>query len=176
MANQQPMIRREGNKVRSLSWTEKQKVEADICLLFHQLADYDYIMGDLYYGDVFGLPYWEYLDISGLEREDAEFIRDGCLVMLLAMAWGVIDGSCEYIVDHLQVCRRDVARLAPQDEDTLRLVRTVQTALDVAWQIHGSSRRSALDASTLGHESCWAHCRYVGGYFRETAAQFKSAG
>src|SRR5712691_1560834 len=81
----------------SVDWVLKQQVERDICLLYHQLADYSYIMGDLYYGPVFGLPYWEYLDFPDLDGADREFLRDGCLVMILAMAWDQIDGSGVYI-------------------------------------------------------------------------------
>ncbi|KLU02753.1 hypothetical protein RISK_005049 [Rhodopirellula islandica] len=54
-----------------VDWTEVQRVERDICLLYHQLADYSYIMGDLCYGDVFSLPYWEYLQIEELESDQA---------------------------------------------------------------------------------------------------------
>ncbi len=39
-------------------WYTIQILERDICLLYHQLADYSYIMGDLYYGNVFALSYW----------------------------------------------------------------------------------------------------------------------
>ena len=42
-------------------WADKQRVERDVLLLYHQLADYSYIMGDLYYGTVFALPYWDVL-------------------------------------------------------------------------------------------------------------------
>ena len=38
-------------------WAEVQELERDILLLFHQLAEYNHVMGDLYYGDVFALPY-----------------------------------------------------------------------------------------------------------------------
>ncbi len=38
-------------------WHTVQIVERDICLLYHQLADYSYVMGDLYYGDIYSLPY-----------------------------------------------------------------------------------------------------------------------
>ena len=37
-------------------WVELQQVERDICLLYHQLSDYSYIMGDLYYGSDVAAP------------------------------------------------------------------------------------------------------------------------
>ncbi len=80
-----------------VNWTEIQLVERDICLLYHQLADYSYIMGDLYYGDVFSLPYWEYLHVEELAPDRQRFVCDGCLVMLYAMAVEVLDGSGTYL-------------------------------------------------------------------------------
>ncbi len=65
-----------------VDWVAVQEVERDICLLYHQLADYSYIMGDLYYGNVYALPYWEYLCVPGLDESQQEFIREGCLVMI----------------------------------------------------------------------------------------------
>ena len=67
-------------------WCRIQIVERDICLLYHQLASYSWIMEDLYYGSVYALPYWRYLNISALETKRQAFIRNGCLVMLYAMA------------------------------------------------------------------------------------------
>lgn len=45
-----------------VDWVLKQEIERDICLLYNQLSNYAYIMSDLFYGSVFALPYWEYLD------------------------------------------------------------------------------------------------------------------
>ncbi len=56
-------------------WQTIQRVERDICLLYHQLAEYSYIMGDLYYGDVYALPYWDYLNLQTLEPDQRAFIR-----------------------------------------------------------------------------------------------------
>jgi hypothetical protein len=146
-------------------WVLKQEVERDICLLYHQLADYAYIMGDLYYGSVFGLPYWEYLDFPGLDEADRNFLRDGCLVMILAMAWDQIDGSGAYLGPHIPACRAAIERLICEDEDGEKLARTVRLALDVAEQ-GGTETPELLELSS------WAHHRYVRGYFRQIAQDF----
>ena len=149
----------------SMNWVLKQHVERDICLLYHQLASYSYIMGDLYYGSVFGLPYWEYLDFPGLDSADRDFVRDGCLVMILAMAWDQIDGSGAYINPHIAACRGAVARILCEDEDTQKLVHTVSLALNAAEQ-GGAEIRELQELST------WAHNRYVRGYFCRAAQEF----
>ncbi len=79
-----------------VDWVQIQVVERDICLLYHQLADYSYIMADLDYGAVFALPYWDYLDVAGVPGSQRDFLRDGCLVMIFAMASVVLDGSSAY--------------------------------------------------------------------------------
>jgi hypothetical protein len=85
-------------------WVLKQQIERDICLLFHQLADYSSIMGDLSYGDVFALPYWEYLDFPDVDPEERNFLRDGCLVMILAMASECVDGTGSFLAAHIPEC------------------------------------------------------------------------
>ena len=150
-----------------VDWVLKQQVERDICLLYYQLADYSYIMGDLYYGSVFGLPYWEYLTFSGLDTVDRAFLRDGCLVMILAMAWDQIDGSGAYINPHIPACREAVTCLACEDEDTAKLAQAVRLALDVA-------ERGGPETPELLGLSGWAHERYVRGYFRRVAQEFDS--
>jgi hypothetical protein len=164
----------------SVDWVLKEQVERDICLLYHQLADYSYIMGDLSYGSVFGLPYWEYLDFPGLDTGDREFLRDGCLVMILAMACEKIDLMGWYINPHIAACREAVARVACEDEDTTKLVRAVRLALDMAEQVpptvaeprkFGPQTPEMWELSEL---SDWVHRRYVRGYFRSVAQEFES--
>lgn len=151
----------------SADWVLKQQVERDICLLYHQLANYSYIMGDLYYGSVFGLPYWEYLDFPGLDTDDLAFLRDGCLVMILAMAWDQIDGSGAHINPHIPACREAVARLVIEDEDTAKLTQAVRLAMDAA-------EPGGSETQELQELSCWVHKRYVRGYFRHIAQEFES--
>lgn len=150
---------------RSADWELKQFIERDICLLYHQLASYSFIMGDLYFGSVFGLPYWEYLDFPGLEIADRDFVRDGCLVMILAMAWDLIDGSGAYIKPHIPACLEALACLVIENEDTGKLARVVRLALVVAEQ-------GGPETQELRELSGWVHRRFVREYFRRAALDF----
>jgi hypothetical protein len=151
----------------SVDWVLKQQVDRDICLLYQQLADYSYIMGDLYWGSVFALPYWEYLDWRELDDGDRIFIRDGCLVMLLAAAWDQIDGAGSFINQHIPACRAAIAGVQADGPETEKLLRAVQLALDAA--AAGSESGRELDEL-----STWVHVHYVRGYFERTAAKFRT--
>jgi hypothetical protein len=150
-----------------VDWVLKQRVERDICLLYHQLANYSYIMGDLYYGSVFNLPYWEHLDFPGLDRADRDFLRDGCLVMILAMAWEQIDSSGAYLKPHIPTCREALNRIAGKDDDTRKLIATVKLALETA-------ERGGPEIPELQELSAWVHKRYVREYFRRVSREFES--
>ncbi|HUY92585.1 MAG TPA: hypothetical protein VMV10_27850 [Pirellulales bacterium] len=149
----------------SINWVLVQNIERDVCYLYHELAQYSFIMGDLAYGRVFALPYWEFLDLPGLTQDDREFLRDGCLVMILAMAWDLIDGSGAHLQTHVSPCRDAIERLICEDEDSQQLVRTVQLALNAAE--NGGSANPDLERL-----SNWVHKRYVRGYFRRMSRQF----
>jgi hypothetical protein len=122
-------------------------------------------MGDLYYGSVFALPYWEFLNISGVDPMDQEFIRDGCLVMILAMAWDQIDGSGAYINDKIAACEAALAKIKTTDERTQKLIRTVRQALEIAQQ--EKPRTEELEELSM-----WVHKEYVEGYFRRIVEEF----
>lgn len=148
-----------------VDWVLVQQIERDICLLYHQLAEYSYIMGDLYYGNVYTFPYWEYLDLSRLDESQRSFVRDGCLVMILAMCWDQIDGSGAYIENHLAACAASVSTVNVQDEDTRKLVGTVSLALRLV-------KEGSAESQELIDLSSWVHETYVKGYFRRTAREF----
>ncbi|MCP3961419.1 MAG: hypothetical protein GY719_26540 [bacterium] len=159
-----------------IDWSAIQRVERDICLLYHQLADYSYIMGDLYYGDVFNLPYWEYLDFQGPEPEQQEFIRSGCLVMLYAMASEVLDGSGAYLTmdrDRFSGARASVESLRELDGDTGRLAAVVRAALRLVGQ-EGDLRCSSPEVQEIEAESTWIHERFVREYFNRRTHEFES--
>lgn len=155
-------------------WVAIQAVERDICLLYHQLADYSYIMGDLYYGDVFGLPYWEYLDVQGLAPEERDFVRVGCLVLLFAMASEVLDGSGAYLTSdehRYSAASAAVLSLGGLSGDVARLVDAVRqafTMIDAAASTWDGSD-GAMEMNTF---STWIHERFVRAYFEERAEQF----
>ena len=172
-------------------WAEVQEIERDILLLYHQLTEYETIMGDLYYGTVYRLPYWEYVNPAGLEGEQQRLVREGCLVMILAMAWDRIDGSGAYIDEHIDACRAGIATVKCDDADMKQLVNTVQNALDLAERARRESQ-DRLQGGAQGGEkeqrtrcesvipeedelvrlSRWVHQRYVRGYYQEMARRY----
>jgi hypothetical protein len=110
-------------------WVLVEEVKKDICLLYHTLRRYGFIMGDLNYSEVYSMRYWRFLDMTGLPDDGRRFIRDGCLVMILAMCWEVIDGSGSYLIKYLDECTSRVSKLVPEDEDSIKLLDTVIAAL-----------------------------------------------
>ena len=156
------------------AWDQIWQVERDICYLYHELSEYSGIMGDLAYGSVYAQPYWEFLDLNVWQMPEEErcFIRDGCLVMLLAMAWDVIDGSGSYLMKHLSPCQQAVAVIEAENENTKRLVETVMIALEAVEK--GSQGGESLRGAPLWHLenlSVWVNREIVGGYFQQKAAE-----
>ena len=147
-----------------VDWVLVQQVERDICLLYHQLAEYSFIMGDLYYGNVYALPYWNFLDTPGLPDEKHEFIRTGCLVMILAMAWDEIDGSGTYLAKFAKPCTEALRRFEAADESSKRLLAIVRDAVIAA------AEGNCPD--DLFARSVWVHETFVRGYFKEIAREF----
>lgn len=155
-------------------WYTIQIVERDICLLYHQLADYSYIMGDLYYGDVYALPYWEYLNVPNVEPERQMFIRHGCLVMLYAMAQEVLDGSGAYLTMDRQrylAARTAVEALPSFDDETNRLIAAVRGSFKLIDENRGSWEDES-DVKNVVAESTWIHERFVRQYFIKNANDF----
>ncbi|MDH3919367.1 MAG: hypothetical protein OEU25_14455, partial [Rhodospirillales bacterium] len=138
-------------------WVELQEVERDICLLYHQLSEYSYIMSDFYYGNVYALRYWDFLDVGGIEPDRQSFIREGCLIMILAMAWDMIDGSGAFLKPRLAEVSAAVEDCSSEDERTRKLLAVVKLGLELA-----SGGRS--DTAEFVDLSNWAHREFVRGY------------
>lgn len=147
-----------------VDWVLVQRVERDISLLYHQLAEYSFIMGDLYYGDVYALPYWNFLDTPGLPEDKQAFICNGCLIMILAMAWDEIDGSGDYLTKFAKPCAEALGRLEAVDESSERLLAIVRDAVTAA--VEGSCPKD------LFSRSVWVHETFVRGYFKQIAKGF----
>lgn len=110
-----------------------QQIERDICLFYHRQADYRAIMGDLDYGSVYALAYWTDLDLEGLPEERRRFIRQGCLMMVLAMAWDRIDGSGGFLNDlRIEDIERALSTCPVDDDADVKLLETVQLAIATA--------------------------------------------
>jgi len=159
-----------------IDWGMLQSVERDICLLYHQLADYSYIMGDLYYGNVFRHAYWDFLQLPGLDPEREHFIRTGCLVMLYAMASEVLDGSGAYLTinrKRFAEAKAGVGALPPYDPDTDRLVAAVTGAFRLIDQGRFDNETSP-DVQEVVGASTWIHGRFVQEYFISRASDFEN--
>lgn len=154
-------------------WEQIWKVERDICFLYHELSEYSGIMGDLAYGLIYALPYWDFLNLNVRQMpvEERCFIRDGCLVMLLAMAWDVLDGSGTYLLHHLGLCQQAIEAVEIDNEKTEQLVQTVKTALNaVEMDSQGNERLEGTPLWHLENLSVWVNRQYVGGYFEQKAS------
>lgn len=160
------MLRYDQEQMNEHNWDTFWKVERDICFLYHELSEYPGIMGDLAYASIYNLPYWEFLDLRDLNMADEFrcFIRDGCLVMILAMSWDIMDGSGTQLKDKLDSCRNAVDALEAEDERTAKLIRVVRLALDMAEQ--GRPANEEIEALSV-----WVNYEYVHGYFRRMAIE-----
>lgn len=159
---------------RTRDWVAFQKLEADICLFYHQQADYSFVMGDLYYGDVYSLPYWEMLGLEGLEDERMEFVQSGCLMILLAMCWEILDDSGYFLSPHLPLALEKVQVCQPV---TPRVARLRQHVVDVLSHIVAMppdlpAFEQEKAYAKFVNTSQWAHQEFVFGYFRRRSKEF----
>jgi hypothetical protein len=140
----------------------------DICMLYHELAEYSFIMGDLDYTNLYTLPYWNCITNTGLDWRSDAFIREGSLVMLLSMAWDCLDGSGSYLIPNLSCAQASVASVTATDDQTTQLRTVVGTALNTV-----SSGQT--EPAKLREDSGWVHDTYVKGYFIQRARDFGKA-
>lgn len=144
------------------NWVEIQCVERDICYLFHQLSEYSYVMGDLYWDSIYSLPYWDYLEPEVVDPKRARFIQVGCLVMVLARAFGLLDRGGRHKEPWVEESRRRIAAMKAADDDSAKLASITLRALELASA--GSSSDEELEA-----QSRWVHTTFVCGYFERMA-------
>ncbi len=157
-------------------WEDYEKVERDICYLYHELSEYAGINGDLSFGSFYAIPYWEYLNLQdpNMHEDERGFIQNGCLVMLLAMATDIIDGSGTYLADKIEPCIEAVSQIVPEDRNTAALVRTVLLSLEQARK--GFARQQhRVELDELEELSVWVNYQYVQGYFQRKADELKIA-
>lgn len=150
-----------GHATIELDWEAVWEAEKDICYLYHWLAEFSAIDGDLPYGSVFKQPCWELIGavIPEMRRSQALFLRKGGLMFVLAMAWDVIQGSGSYLRDHYDRCASLLREFRETDPATLKLAEIVRLSLEVVRD------RTRLDELETG--SCWANKNFVRAYFRE---------
>ena len=143
----------------------QQSIERDICYFLHEQKDWRSILGDLAFGVIYAAPYWEYLTFADDPPSSGrqQFVQNGCLLIILAMAVDVIDGSGTYLRQYLEPCRQSVAAMRPSAERTCRLRETVLLALA---HLARGSRSDDLD-----ERLAWASCEFVHGYYRSVARE-----
>jgi len=146
------------------TWEDVWIVERDICHLYHRLAEFAGIDGDQPYTLLYNMPYWEFFDLHvyNFPRHESDFVRDGCLVMLLAMCWDVLDGSGDFLLSQASACVDAVLKIVPCTESEEKLVHTVLLALEAV-------RNDLPVNDELRCLSVWVNQEYVLGYFKAMA-------
>jgi hypothetical protein len=157
-------------RVEEPDWDAVWRVERDICYLYHELSYRAGIDGDLSFGSFYSEPYWQFIDVHLPQMPDEEhiFLRDGCLVMTLAMARDVIDGSGSYLIQEFDLYRQAVSQVIPGDRNTARLITTINLALDRIENGTGSIKK-------IKEMSVWVNQVYVCGYFQSVASRLSDA-
>jgi hypothetical protein len=135
-----------------------RRLVRDICFLYHELADYRHIMGDLDYSTDYTLDYWLLLNRIDTGRPDDRFIRGGILILLLAMLQDVFDGSGNAITENIERAKLAIAEFVPEDEDMLRLMEAAEHGLKLLETTGSADDQFDTDAS-------WAYGAFVRAYF-----------
>ena len=157
------------NKKIKEDWELIQIIEKDICLLYHQLSQYNYIMEDLYYKSVYQLPYWDILNLD-LPQDHADFIYEGCLVFIFAMTMELINGSGSYLYKYLDETIESVKHFSKNNKKTKKLKSIVLEALlYVKNQQENTKKEEELFKSSM-----WIHENYVKEYFYSIYNSFKT--
>lgn len=150
-------------------WVKFQLIERDICYLFHQLSSYSYIMADLYYDEIYNLPYWEYIniDINDIQdKEQCSFIREGCLILIFAMVIEAIEGAGSYVMDNLENIKNNLNNFKPSNKKEKKLYKIVSSAFEYI-------ETNEEDLNLLDEQSVWIHKEYIRKYFEEKVNDFK---
>ena len=150
-----------------VDWVLYQRLCRDVCFLYHELAARSYVTGDLDYANIYSLPYWDHLLEIDTGGRDDEFLKNGLLMILLAMIWDELDESGVWISNFLPAVKDALAFHVAESSDSVRLFAIVQRGLELI------ERKSPADAS-MREESHWAHETFVRGYFRRWAQKFDS--
>ena len=142
-----------------------QEVEKDICLLYHQLSEYSYIMGDLYYGDVYDKKYWNYLSLEIKDKDQHLFITNGCLVMILAMCSEILDGTGGYIYNSIDECIECVKKYHVNDIKSMDLK-------EITLNILSHAKNNDCENTEIFEKLRWVHINIIRDYFISKASDF----
>lgn len=139
-----------------------KQLTRDVCYLYHELADYGHIMGDLDYANDYSLPYWEVINGIGTGYGNDRFIRSGILVLFMAMIHDQLDGSGCWLLKHANDVAEQLKHFIPEDENLLRLCDAVLWGITL---IQGP----ASEDEQFATDSAWAYDTFVRSYFQNRA-------
>jgi hypothetical protein len=90
-------------------------------------------MGDLYYNELYKIPYWRYLNNNywhiTICEEDKQFIETGCLVMIATMAMEIIDEAGTFMLNSLDAIETSLNLYNPVNLELLNLKELVMKLL-----------------------------------------------
>jgi hypothetical protein len=127
-------------------------------------------MEDLYYGDVYDLPYWEYFDLKNLEENKRRFIREGCLVLIYAMISEVVSGSGTYLTikkERYLNCKKGINSIIIENEKEKLIIDLIKQGLE-------SIDQNKHNSSILDEKSTEIHQLFVREYFNKISSEFKN--
>lgn len=130
----------------------------DVCYMYHELVGYRHMTGDLAYSTDFSTAYWDLIN-----RTDDSFVREGILVLFMAMLVDFFDESGDYILEHTEAISRALKNFVPESTEMLRLLEAVEYGLLlVATQQPRDDRYQS--------ECSWVYEECVRGYFANNAS------
>jgi hypothetical protein len=139
-----------------------KRLVRDVCYLFHELADYQQIMGDLDYPNDYALSYWALINRVATGNPDDRLIRSGILILFMAMLWDEFDGSGYWISKHTDAVSAALTKFVPEDEDMLRLSESVLHGLELL-------RCDSKPDKRFEEDSVWAYNSFVRQYFKDSS-------
>jgi len=128
----------------------------DICYFYHIQSEYKKFMPDLDFTAEFSLPYWSILkNIS----QDENFLKIGCILIILLMALDKIDGSGDSLSKKYPECKDAIESVIPYSENEKKLK-------DMTYGILESAKNSTSLSIIENEFLVWAYKEFIEGYFK----------
>lgn len=155
-------LRIDGSQCEDTDWRLYVDLIRDVCFLYHELSEYQYIMWDLDYQNEYSRPYWELLNRIDTGDTNDRFIRAGILVLFMAMLRDEFEGSGVSISRNLDEVQAALERFIPEDNDILRLADAVSHGVKLL-------RASSQPDDQFAFNETWAYNAFVRKYFEEAS-------
>lgn len=139
-----------------------KQLTRDVCYLFHELAAYQQIMGDLDYENDYALPYWTLINRVDTGWNDDRLIRSGILILFMAMLNDEFDGSGCWISQHLDAVISALEQFIPEDNEMLRLSNSVSYGIELL-------RMNSQPGERFSGDLLWAYNTFIRQYFKSSA-------